>query len=277
MAVGARAQQAVNEPRIVGIVLARNEDTYLERVVRNAASFCDEWIFCDHDSADRTAGILGKLAEELPSASLHPIRHPRESHELIRPLAGANAWVFGLDGDEIYDPAGLARMRARLLSGEFTRSWMILGNVLHVTGMSADGAFARGHLAPPCRSMTKLYNFAAIDAWRGYCAERLHGGNPAFRKGFSAGERRNLYEECGWDGADFRCLHLCFSRRSSLDREDASRRNIMETYGTSRWRAWLEPFKRLASRGRQDGWKEQRYRRGPEVSVDARPFFPDQD
>ena len=29
------------DPRIVGIVLVRNEDLHLERVLRNAADFCD--------------------------------------------------------------------------------------------------------------------------------------------------------------------------------------------------------------------------------------------
>lgn len=259
--------------RIIGILLVRNEDLLVERAVRNAARFCDEWILCDHRSTDQTASILERLAGDLPCARLHRITGPRESHELIKPFCGTNTWIFGVDGDEIYDPAGLERMRARMMLGEFVGSWMILGNVLHVTSLSSNGAEAKGHLTPPCRSMTKLYNFAAIESWDGYCPERLHGGHPVFREGFSGKERRNLYEETEWAAADFRCLHLCFSRRSSQDAAETARRNIMETYGSSRWHKWMAPLRRAMGTARPDTWKEQRYRRGPEVSVDARPFF----
>lgn len=259
--------------KIVGIVLTQNEEFFVERAVRNAAGFCDEWIFCDNGSKDATPEILERLACELPSARLHRVAHPRESHELIRHLGGTDIWVFGVDGDEIYDPAGLARLRKRLKDGEFSGSWMLLGNVLHVTKLSADCTTATGHLAPPCRSMTKLYNFAAIESWRGYCAERLHGGSPVFRKGFTNSSRRFLHDEVPWEEADFRCLHLCFQPRSPLDGENTVRRNIMETYGATRRERWLNQLKNLFQRKDNSQWKNERYRRGPEVTVNAQVFF----
>lgn len=268
MGLGFAAGQEVTTPRITGVVLVRNEDLTVGQAVRNAAAFCDDWIFCDHQSTDGTREILSQLAAEWPSASFHRIAHPRESQELIRGLAGQNRWIFGLDGDEIYDPSGLQRLRARLLAGEFRDQWMILGNVLHVTKFDEEGFSATGHLAPPCRSMTKLYNFAAIDSWGGYCVERLHGGNPVFRPGYNAGNRLALYETTPWESSDFRCLHLCFLQRSSLDRIGATRPNIMETLGPVRWFEWLAPWRRLRA-----NWKNERYRRGPEVTVDARPFL----
>lgn len=273
MALGALAGPGEKVTRIVGIVLTRNEEFFIERAVRNAAEFCDEWIFCDHGSTDATPQILERLAGELPSAQFHRISHPKESHDLIRPLAGQDVWVFGLDGDEIYDPAGLGRMRKRLLAGEFSLSWMLLGNVLHVTHLAADCETATGHLTPPCRSMTKLYNFAAIDSWAGYCAERLHGGSPVFRKGFTNSSRRFLHDKVSWEEADFRCLHLCFQARSSHDSISAPRRNIMETYGATRREGWLNRLKGIFQRQSESQWKKERYRRGPAVTVDARGFF----
>jgi len=77
----------------------RDEDLFVERAVRNASALCDEWILVDHASRDRTPEILRRLARELPRASFHAIRHPRESHELIRYLAGTPTWIFGVDGD----------------------------------------------------------------------------------------------------------------------------------------------------------------------------------
>lgn len=257
-------------PRITGVVLVRNEDLTVGRAVRNAAAFCDEWIFCDHESTDGTTEILSQLATEVPSGQFHRIAHPRESHDLIRGLAGQNRWIFGLDGDEIYDPSRLLHLRARLLAGEFHDHWMILGNVLHVTKLDEEGLSATGHLAPPCRSMTKLYNFAAIDSWGGYCVERLHGGKPAFRGGYNANKRLAMHEANPWESSDFRCLHLCFQRRSSRDDIGAARANIMETLGPVRWFEWLAPWRCLRA-----NWKNERYRRGPEVTVDAHPFFHD--
>ena len=233
----------MSAPRIVGIVLVRNEDLLVGRALRNAAAFADEWILCDHGSTDGTLSILQTEAASLPAARVHRLRHPRESHDLIKMFAGQDVWVFGLDGDEIYDPAGLRRLRERVRAGEFTKDWMVLGNVLHVTKLAADHSTVSGHPAPPCRSMTKLYNFSAIDSWDGYCAERLHGGTPRFRSGYDESRKRNLHEAMPWEASDFRCLHMCFQPRSSRG-DEAARPNIMELYGPSRRWSWWRAVRR---------------------------------
>ena len=257
--------------RIVGILLVRNEETYVSSAVRNAAGFCDEFLLCDHRSSDRTPQILEALAAQHPNARVHRINHPRESHQLIKDRAGTKSWIFGVDGDEIYDPEGLRRMRARILAGEFERSWVLFGNVLNVTKFVPERAEVRGHLAPPCRSMTKLYNFAAIESWDGDCVERLHGGDPVFRRGFAAGDRRYLHEETPWDESDLRCLHLCFLPRSSAVSE-STRSNIMETYGRGRFGRIVAHISGFFGANRRSRWKNEKYRRGPEVTTDLRPF-----
>jgi glycosyltransferase involved in cell wall biosynthesis len=272
MDLGAGARQTVSAPRIVGIVLVRNEDLLVGRALRNAAAFADEWILCDHGSTDNTLRILEAEAPLLAAARVQRLRHPRESHDLIRNFAGQDVWIFGLDGDEIYDPAGLERLRTRLRGGDFKEDWMVLGNVLHVTGMAPDRATVSGHLAPPCRSMTKLYNFSAIDAWDGYCAERLHGGSPRFRPGYDESRKRNLHEVTPWETSDFRCLHMCFQPRSSRG-GDAARPNIMELYGPSRRWSWWRALRRGLGLSSDARWKYERYRRGDEVTVPAAAFF----
>ena len=254
--------------KIVGIVLVHNEDLHVERAVRNAARFCDRLILCDHGSRDGTADILRGLASELPRATFHSLPHPRESHELIKPLCGTNTWVFGVDGDEIYDPAGLAVLRDRILDGEFDRVWRMKGNVLHVTELGEG--FAKGHAAPPSRSITKLYNFSAIRAWDGDTVERLHGGHIEFADGWHDGMKRNLQDEVPWEDSPLRCLHLCFLPRSSRDKTGTgARANIMETYGAG-WRGWAARF---FGRSPSARWKHDHYRRGREVCVDTRPFL----
>ena len=251
-------------PRIVGIVLVHNEDLHVECAVRNVAGFCDRLLLCDHGSRDGTRAILEKIAADFPHACVHRLNHPRESHELLKPFCGTDTWIFGVDGDEIYDPAGLALLKTRLHRGDFTRVWRMKGNVLHVT--SLDGATARGYAAPPSRSITKLYNFAAIRAWDGNTVERLHGGHIVFAPGWDDGMKRNLQEEMSWDSSPLRCLHLCFLPRSSRDADAQARTNIMETYGAG-WRGWLRKWTGAGQ------WKRDYYRKGEPITVDATPFF----
>ncbi len=261
--------------RVVGILLVRDEDLFVEQAVRNVLGFCDQFLAVDNGSRDGTPDLLRRLSAESGGRLVyHRADHPRMSHDLVAPLAGTDTWIFGVDGDEIYDPAGLGRLRTRLEAGEFDRDWVIFGNVLNVRRLNAATGLAEGHLAPPCRSMTKLYNFRAIDAWLGPCHERLHGGRPVFRKGFHKGLRRNLHEMVPWEEADFRCLHLCFLRRSSADPTVSQpRRNIMDRYAR-RWRQRVDDWWRRVRGLKPVDWKEQRYGRGPLVKVDAAPFFP---
>jgi hypothetical protein len=51
--------------RIIGSVLVRHEDVYVERSIRNVAEFCDRIHAIDHLSTDRTWEILRRLAAEL--------------------------------------------------------------------------------------------------------------------------------------------------------------------------------------------------------------------
>lgn len=261
--------------RIIGIMLVRNEDRFVETALRNVIEFCDEFLAVDHCSDDRTPAILDQIAADFPDR-LRVIRtnDTRESHGLIQPYAGTDTWVFGVDGDEIYDPAGLLRLRERLTAGEFANWWVVFGNVLNVKSLDQLRSVASGHLAPPCRSMTKLYNFAAINAWGGDCIERLHGGEVDFRDGFDASLRCFLHESVSWEEADFRCLHMCFLRRSSKDSENAApRRNIMDRHEWSFEKIRRRLAETFLGRKRVD-WKDEKYARGPlvEKSVDA--FFP---
>lgn len=262
--------------QIIGIVLVRNEDLFVRQGVENILAFCDRIFLVDNNSSDGTAGLLMQLASRHPDKlSYHRIGHPSASHELIKPYCGGDHWIFGVDGDELYDPARLADFRPRLLSGEFSCHWMVLGNVLHCEDLNLNTHQASGYLSPPSRSITKLYNFAAIDSWNGDTVERLHGGDIRFRPGFGHSNRRNLEKEYSWDNASLRCLHLCFLRRSSADaRNPAARENIMELYrgglsGRLRRLASLVLFRKSPSR-----WKQERYCRGPLTTVPTDAFFP---
>lgn len=263
--------------QIIGIVLVRNEDLFVRRAVENVLPFCDRIILADNGSTDGTSALLVGLASRFPQKlAYHRISHPSESHELIKPYVGGDYWIFGVDGDEIYDSARLVEFRSRILAGEFARHWMVMGNVLHCTELNLEGGSASGYLSPPSRSMTKLHNFAAIDSWDGDTVERLHGGEIGFRPGFAHDSKRNLERESGWETAPFRCLHLCFLRRSSADsRKPAARENIMEIHRSGITGQLRRLANRLLRRKSPSKWKQERYCRGPLATVETRPFFPE--
>jgi hypothetical protein len=129
-------------------------------------------------------------------------------------------------------------------------------------------------MSPPSRSITKLYNYAAIEAWTGDGSERLHGGTIEFRPGYDESSVDNLGERLSWDESPLRCLHACFVRRSSRDAEAELRPILMESGLHDRsWRGKLK--RRLLGRRppQESAWKRDKYMRGDLVTVDATPFL----
>jgi hypothetical protein len=177
-----------------------------------------------------------------------------------------------VDGDEIYDPAGLKQVRARLQAGEWDRWWVVFGNVLNCDALNEEAQTASGWLAPPCRSMTKLYNFAAVERLDPATKHRLHGKHNVFNPGWDpVGSRHDLYKEIAWDDAEFRCLHTCWLPRSSSELTGIPRRNVTESLGLrNRARALIG---RLLGREQASDYKMEKYRRGEYVTVDASPFL----
>jgi len=263
-----------SEPRIVAVVLIRNEDLFIESVIGNILEFCDRIHVADHRSTDATPAIVRRLAAEHPKVEYHVVDHPAASHDMIAGYAGTPTWVMGVDGDEVYDPERLRRLRPELLAGKYDGTFKLLGNVLNVRRLDRARQVAHGYLAPPCRSMVKLYNFNAIEAWPPPCPERLHGGVITYRPGFGEHSVRALHHEFDWDRTPLRCLHLCFTHRSSVDLRRGEKVRIRKGVGeTSHWgfnlRSWV-----LSFFGREDipYFKRDYYMRGPLVEKDIRAF-----
>jgi glycosyltransferase involved in cell wall biosynthesis len=259
---------------IVGIVLVKNENLYIERVLENIIGFCDVLHLVDNGSSDGTFQILEAFKEKHPGkTTLSKISDPSRSHDVIKCYAGSNSWVFAVDGDEVYDPVRLLDFKKRIYAGEFSSQWMILGNVVNVVGLDLEKRIARGYGTPPCRSMTKLYNFSAISSWEGFCPERLHGGNPVFRPGYTNETRLFLHDQQKWEESSFRCLHLCFIRRSSVDTGGSVRANLMEIQGGTRLSRITNRITKAFRLASIPQWKENKYRRGPLLEVSTQNFF----
>jgi hypothetical protein len=266
---------------ILGSVLVRNDDLHVERAIRNAADFCDRIYAVDHMSTDGTWDLLRELSRELAHLEVRRSRRASASHEPFEASAGTRTWVLGIDGDELFDPGGLARLRAQLLAGAHEDVFRLKGHVLNCDELDEQGMTAAGYMSPPSRPVTKLFNLAAVDSWSG-CSQRLHDGIPVFRRGYAWESMRYLSETASWGDDPLRCLHVCFLRRSSLDGTiGPSRMNLNESREHDRTlvgaikrkvrEPWVPPPVKELHRAGVD-WKQSWYARGPRATVDATPF-----
>lgn len=271
---GGSLAAAASAPQIVGIVLVHNDDVFVEQAIRNVAMFCDQIHAFDHVSTDGTWDRLRSLEREYEHLDATRTHHADDSHQALEQYAGTATWVFGIDGDELYDPARLTAFRAQLLAGAFDHVFKVAANVLNCVSLDRDQKTATGYLSPPSRSITKLYNYAAIDSWVGDGSERLHGGTIAFRPGYDDTSVENISERLSWDETPLRCLHLCFVPRSSLDSGATVRPILMESGMHDRSRRGAVKRRLLGRRPpAESAWKREKYMRGELVTVDASPFF----
>jgi glycosyl transferase family 2 len=267
--------------QIVGSVLVRNEDVFVEQAIRNVVEFCDRIHVVDHVSEDGTWDIVHSLAREFDHVDARRSPNSADAHRLLEPYAGTQTWVIGVDGDELYDPCGLARFREELLAGGHADVFRLKAHVLNGDDLDLARGTASGWLAPPSRPVTKLFNFAAVESWTG-SPDPLQSGDVAFRPGYHWESRRDLARETTWENDPVRCLHLCFLRRSSRDAEAATRRNLDESrefdrspVGTLRRLVRRpQPAAHIIELERQGkDWKREWYARGEHVTVDAEPFL----
>ncbi len=91
---------------------------------RSATSpaFCDRIHVVDHVSTDGTWEILRASPPSSITSTCGDRATRAESHELLEPYAGTDTWVLRVDGDELYDPAGLARFARALEAGAARRA-----------------------------------------------------------------------------------------------------------------------------------------------------------
>jgi glycosyltransferase involved in cell wall biosynthesis len=268
--------------QIVGSVLVRNEDRFVAQAIKNVAAFCDRIHVVDHVSDDETWEIVRSLGRELDHVDARRSRNSADAQRLLERYAGTPTWVIGVDGDELYDPEGLARFRRDLLAGAHQDVFRLKAHVLNCDELDESRRTAAGWLAPPSRPITKLFNFGAVESWTD-SPDPLQGGSVVFRPGYHWESRRDLGDDSSWDTDPARCLHLCFVPRSSRESgTGGGRSNLDESRAFDR--SLLGSLKRVFRRPRPaphilelerqgKNWKREWYARGERVTVDATPFF----
>lgn len=204
--------------KIIGISLIKNEDIFVERAIENVIDFCDKLIILDNNSNDDTWSILSRLANKYKKINLMKWEDHHNSHLVIDEYIGGDYWIFGVDGDEIYDPKGLKKLKPLILNANYDNYFNIKGQSLHCSKNEYPFFYGYMHGA---KSICKLYNFSILKSWNQ--RERLHHGRIKLKNGL---ERKTLNMDMNqesWDNSFFRCLHMCFMKRSSLDLNDNPR------------------------------------------------------
>jgi glycosyltransferase involved in cell wall biosynthesis len=125
-------------PEIVGFMLVRNEDLFVEQALTNVLDFCDRIIVLDNGSQDGTADILARLGTAHSKIEVRQAPDLARSHDPLEPMAGRDVWVLGVDGDELYDARGLRSVREKIMQGVYRDWWLLFGNVLNCTGIDWD-------------------------------------------------------------------------------------------------------------------------------------------
>ena len=193
-----------------------------------------------------------------------------------RPTRGPTPGCSASTATSSTTPPGWPRFREQLLGGAHREWFSLKSNVLNVAELDEARRVASGYLSPPSRSITKLFNFAAIDSWTHCYRQYMHDGEIAFRPGFDRESIGVLSDRCSWEESPLRCLHVCFLRRSSLDPPDAAghgRLSPIELGGKRRSRL-NSLVDRLRPAPPPSPWKDEKYRQGELVTKDATPFFP---
>lgn len=266
--------------KIIGIMLVQNEDLHISWAIQNILEFCDEILIFDHQSKDGTQEILKKWATDVPKITVERIKDPRFSHEALQKYVNTATWIFAVDGDEIYDPIGLKSFRLELESGKYDRTFSIYGHTLNCRSIDFNTNTASGYITPDSKSVTKIYNFQAITKWEEVPCERLHGGKIEFNQGFHYNLKYPYMNEVSWEEAMFRCLHACFMKRSTIDKEingRYARPNIYDLNdGVEMLVGWRKFFRnmRFAINGLSHSkWKLDSYAKGNIVKKEINSFL----
>jgi len=225
--------------KIVGIVLVQNEDIFIKQVLTNIVDFCDEIKVLDNNSIDKTLRIVEECSKKFKKIKFYHSPDIKKSHEFVEKYVGTNTWIFGVDGDELYDPVGLSVLKKDIKNGKYKDTWRIRGIFFHAIKLNEENKTAEGYLGPPSKDPNKLWNFKMLKSWKSdgvqalfHCQTRRFWekklkvicffekkGNFSSNKYLNKLEGKYFFQGLTWENCFFRCLHMRMLRRSSIEKK----------------------------------------------------------
>lgn len=251
--------------KVWAFVLAHNQDRWIKTVIENAARAADYMTVIHHESDDDTDDRIHDADTGRCFAAVEKYHDLRYAHRAVAPHAGEPVWAWQIDGDEIYDPAGLKQLADQCRAGLHDDVWRIHGRYLHVTSINHDDRTVTGHLHQG-KCGANFYNLSHLERWDadGRRAPFM-SADIAFKPGRNPQRRDREHERAQWNQSLMRCLHMRFMRQTSRVRDDeGARRSANQVCG---WGLGVQETGRDPKANHRLS-----YRQGPVVTVDATPF-----
>ena len=205
------------EAGLVGISLVRNEDIFLEQAIPECAGFLRPAFTGSITSlTDGTWEVLRTLARDYDHLDVRRVHHAGDSHKLVEQYAGTDTWVFGVDGDELYDPVRLSGLRTIPRRGlrRCLQDRLQHAQLRRDRSGSADGFRLSLAAFAPGEEAVQLRRNRVVGRRR---SGATHGGTIVYRPGYDERSVDNIGDRLSWDETPLRCLHATFMRRSSGD------------------------------------------------------------
>jgi len=249
--------------KILGISIIKDEESFCALAIENALALCDELLILDNNSTDRTHEICVKMTNRHQGrVRLEKIDDLALSHEYVRRHVNTDTWIFGVDGDEIYDPIGLSALRLRILDGMYQDLWRVRSHFFNIAALQKwqnHQVLAAGWMAPPSHPVTKFYNMSVINDWPMDEGRAIFQPKTKIWKSKKKPGQRDIFDELDWNESFFRCLHLRFIPRTSGEM-DAD--------------LILGPRHNMSVKLRKNAEVSRcAYRKGPMIIDEVSPFF----
>ena len=211
--------------KIIALMMTYNEEFHIEQSIKNIWDFCDEIIAIDTFSQDNTRDIL----RQFECNKFRVIECPIENtHDIVDQYSGSDVWLFGCNGDELYDKHGLMKLRHKFVADKYNEFFRVYGVYLHVIEHDPETNLCKGYFGPPSHNPFKLYNMTHVKSWPSDGKHSLFLSQDITFK--PEWERVDILPNRspnsdhwqaarGWGGSLLRVLHMHFVRRTPADEE----------------------------------------------------------
>jgi glycosyltransferase involved in cell wall biosynthesis len=98
-------------PKIAAMLRIKNEARWLEEVLASVRPICSDTFVFDDNSTDETVAIAQRAGADVIRSTHKTLDESRDKNELLaRVLESKPDWILCIDGDEVLEPTGPAKI-----------------------------------------------------------------------------------------------------------------------------------------------------------------------